>query len=96
MRKGKSIWVLVVLVLAVVILSVFLIFIIPKNKNGNENNGAGLANPASVNCIDKGYEFEIRTNQDGSQYGVCMFPDGSECEEWAYYRGECEIGDSLI
>jgi len=23
---------------------------------------------------------------------VCIFPDGSECEEWAYLRGECGPG----
>jgi putative hemolysin len=49
----------------------------------------GLANPASVYCEDQGYVLEIRTGEDGGQYGVCIFPDGSECEEWAYYRGEC-------
>jgi len=32
---------------------------------------------------------EIRTAEDGSQSGACIFPDGSECDEWAYYRGEC-------
>ena len=21
---------------------------------------------------------------------VCVFDDGSECEEWAYFRGECK------
>jgi hypothetical protein len=36
--------------------------------------------------------LEIRTDQEGSQYGVCIFPDGSECEEWAFYRGECSPG----
>ncbi len=26
---------------------------------------------------------------DGSQNGICVFPDGSECDEWAYFRGQC-------
>ena len=50
---------------------------------------AGLPNPASVFCGDQGYRLEIRTAADGSQQGFCIFPDGSECDEWAYYRGEC-------
>ena len=49
----------------------------------------GLANPASVYCEGQGYTLEMRTSADGGQYGVCIFPDGSECEEWAFYRGEC-------
>jgi hypothetical protein len=27
---------------------------------------------------------------------MCVFPDGSECDEWAYFRGECKPGDSLV
>jgi putative hemolysin len=49
-----------------------------------------IANPASVYCVQQGYRSEIRTAADGSQVGVCIFPDGSECDEWAYYRGECK------
>ena len=49
----------------------------------------GLANPASVYCAEQGYTLEMRTDADGGQYGVCIFPDGSECEEWAFYRDEC-------
>jgi putative hemolysin len=48
-----------------------------------------LPNPASLNCEEKGYTLEIRTAADGSQQGFCIFPDGSECDEWAYYRREC-------
>ncbi len=51
--------------------------------------GAGLPNPASVFCEDKGGRLEIRTAADGSQSGACIFKDGSECDEWAFYRGEC-------
>jgi putative hemolysin len=50
---------------------------------------ANLPNPASVYCEQQGNRLEIRTAADGSQSGVCIFPDGSECDEWAYYRGEC-------
>jgi putative hemolysin len=50
---------------------------------------AGLPNPAAVYCQEQGYAYEIRTAADGSQSGVCIFPDGSECDEWAFYRGEC-------
>jgi len=49
----------------------------------------GLANPASVYCEQQGNKLEIRTAADGSQSSACIFPDGSECEEWAYFRGEC-------
>jgi putative hemolysin len=50
---------------------------------------ANLPNPASVYCEEQGYRAEIRTAGDGSQSGVCIFPDGTECDEWAYFRGEC-------
>src|SRR5574340_257437 len=48
-----------------------------------------IANPAAVYCEEQGNRLEIRTKQDGSQEGICIFPDGSECEEWSYLRGEC-------
>src|SRR3990172_13344170 len=50
---------------------------------------AGMPNPASVYCTQEGNKLEIRTAADGSQNGICIFPDGSTCDEWAYYRGEC-------
>lgn len=63
-----------------------------------KNDPAGTAqpnlpNPASVYCEEQGYKVEIRTNADGSQSGVCVFDDGSECDEFAFYRGECKPGD---
>jgi uncharacterized protein len=50
---------------------------------------AAMPNPASVHCTQAGNKLEIRTAADGSQYGICVFPDGSTCDEWAYYRGTC-------
>lgn len=56
---------------------------------------AQIANPASTHCVENGGTLEIRTGDNG-EYGVCKFEDGSECEEWAYFREECKPGDSLI
>ena len=53
----------------------------------------GLANPASLFCEEQGYELEMREEAGGTA-GYCLFPDGTECEEWAFYRGECEPGMS--
>ena len=50
---------------------------------------ANIPNPASVYCEQNGNKLEIRTAADGSQSGICIFPDGSTCDEWAYFRGEC-------
>jgi hypothetical protein len=48
-----------------------------------------LPNPASAFCEQQGYKLEIRTAADGSQAGICVFPDGSKCDEWTFFRGEC-------
>jgi hypothetical protein len=62
----------------------------PAIKTGDEPN-AQMANPASVNCVEKGGTLEIRTNKNG-QYGVCLFEDNRQCEEWALLRGNCPVG----
>ncbi len=58
------------------------------------DDDTGLANPAAVYCEEQGGTVEIRTADDGSQIGYCIFGDGSECDEWAYFRGECAPGDN--
>jgi putative hemolysin len=57
-------------------------------------DAAGMPNPASVYCVESGGSLEIRTDAGGGQYGVCVFADGSECEEWAFFRRECQPGQS--
>ena len=56
-----------------------------------EEAGAGVPNPAAAFCEEQGFSYEIRTADDGSQAGYCIFPNGAECEEWAFYRGECTV-----
>ena len=41
---------------------------------------AGVANQASVYCARLGYVAEAET---------CSFPDGTSCEQWSFFRGEC-------
>lgn len=66
------------------------------NKNINiespktdDSEKPGIANPASEYCIKNGGQSEIRTNADGSQYGICVFKNGVECEEWDFMAGRC-------
>ena len=51
--------------------------------------GVGLANPASAFCVEKGGRVNIVSDATGAQTGMCVFPDGRQCEEWAFYRGQC-------
>jgi putative hemolysin len=62
---------------------------------GNDAISIGMPNPASVYCEARGYRLGPRTNADGGQYSVCVFPDYTECEEWAFFRGECQMGVDL-
>jgi putative hemolysin len=62
-----------------------------NNQPANDNNSLGLANPASVNCLDQGGQSVIQEGPLG-QYGLCYFEDNRACEEWALLRGECPVG----
>ncbi len=53
-------------------------------------------NPASIFCQDQGGKVEIRDDASGGQVGICIFADGSECEEWALFRGDCPVGGIKI
>jgi putative hemolysin len=63
-----------------------------KNTCVQKVREVGIPNPASVFCEEQGGRLDLRTDETGGQYGVCMFENGSECEEWAFYRGECKKG----
>jgi putative hemolysin len=65
----------------------------PATTQPTTGAGAGIANPASVNCINIGGTLEIKTDATGGQYGMCTFKNGTSCEEWALFRGEgCKSG----
>lgn len=54
------------------------------------------ANPASVFCRENSGDLKMIQASDRKVVGTCIFSDGSECDEWAYFKGECKVGDSLI
>jgi hypothetical protein len=64
-------------------------------KDGADEK-AELANPASVNCEKTGGTLKITKKPDGGEYGICVFEDNRQCEEWALFRGECPKGGVKI
>lgn len=75
--------------ITILIVSIFIISLSACAPPPTPTAEGQLANPAAVYCQEQGNTYEIRSDEAGNQYGVCIFPDGSECEEWAYFRGEC-------
>lgn len=57
-----------------------------------EHKGIGMANPASVHCIQQGGTLEIRKDERGES-GYCHLPDGRIVEEWELYR-EQKVGSA--
>jgi putative hemolysin/predicted secreted protein len=58
---------------------------------------AGMANPASVACVNAGGKLEIKKDATGGEYGMCTFANGTSCEEWALFRGEgCRAGVAAV
>lgn len=49
-----------------------------------------MANPASMLCQQKGGKVIIKQGKNG-QYGMCQFPDGTEIEEWEFYRQHYQV-----
>jgi len=65
------------------------------NATPSETPLPKLANPASVNCGKLNGTTEIKTNPDGSEYGMCTFANGTSCEEFGLLYGEgCLPGGS--
>ena len=69
-----------------IVIGIFLNGCTEQIEKSNEEQQ--LANPASVYCVEQGGTLRMEENEAG-QYGMCTLPDGTKCEEWAYYRGEC-------
>ncbi len=81
-------------------LGIFLVFLLVAGCTqpvtptpGTPQPTPGMANPASVSCVQSGGTLHINKDAAGNEYGMCAFPNGTSCEEWALYNGEgCKPG----
>jgi len=87
MNKKKKISIIIILGIIAILLFLAISFYVEQNSLTISNTET--ANPASVYCVENNGTLEIRTMGDGSQTGYCKFQNGSECEEWKFYHGEC-------
>lgn len=85
---GKEFYVILVIALVLATLALFFLDQVLDDMGGKTEVNATLANPASVYCEEQGGYVGMRQDRLGI-YGVCILPNGTECEEWSYYRGEC-------
>jgi len=59
-----------------------------SDKNAADESlspAVGMANPASVYCVETGGKSETAETPAG-QTGYCLLPSGEKIEEWALYR----------
>lgn len=55
-----------------------------KQKEQKIEEKTEIPNPASQYCIKMGGIHELK-----GQYGICHLADGTDCEEWEFFRGNC-------
>ena len=78
-------------------LSLILLFSMVAGACRQQNvEAADMANPAAVYCKEQGYIYHIHEDEQGNQYGVCVFAKGDECDAWAFYRGECGPQETVV
>jgi len=88
----KTIKLITLVLLLVIIGTGSYFYSVNKNKptSADDSPLANMTNPASVYCNEHGGQSVIRTAADGSQSGVCVFENGNECDEWLFFKGECD------
>ena len=95
MKNNKAVYLVLA---AVIVVTAGAIFSFYSNRKPSirpsvsllPSQSPALANSASVYCQEQGGRSQIITAADGSQSGDCVFSDGSKCDEWAFFRHECQ------
>jgi len=60
------------------------------------NTDPDIGNPAAIYCEAQGYVYEVVTQANGMQCGYCVFPDGTQCNGWAYLQNVCQPGEQSV
>ena len=90
MEKNKNYKIFIWVILMIILLFICLITFTDLLKKENLNDSSQIANPAAGYCVEQGNSYEIRTDSEGNEFGVCINNE-KECEEWKYFRGECTL-----
>lgn len=60
--------------------------------NDEQQESAGMANPASVFCVNNSGTWSVKQDKEGNQQGICTFADSTWCDEWDYFHNNCKPG----
>ena len=79
-----------------ILIATLVLVIIPSDGiTPDEPSLAKLSNPAYDYCAGiMGYEYQVITQADGGQTGMCKLPDDTTCPDWDFYSGKCGGGYS--
>jgi putative hemolysin len=85
--KNKNIYLIIATIILILAIAIGIILFNSLNhelsKNNNQNIPTTIANPAATFCVEQGGKSEIKTNEDGSQSGICVI-NGQEYNDWEY------------
>jgi len=79
--KTKTLWLITVFAMWALVLA-------GCNKTEETISQEEPLNDAAQFCIDNWGKHEIVTSET-AVYGECTLPDGTVCDEWDYYEGNC-------
>ena len=58
-------------------------------------NNEEVVNEAKEFCLNNGWVHEVQHSETAA-YGVCILPDGTECDEWEYLEWTCPNNDEQV
>ena len=66
------------------------------SKSGTSSLPSLILEEYRTNCSREGGFHQERKKGKSFEYGVCVFSDGSECEEELFFRGKCHKGQYAV